>query len=83
MAASDLYHCGHCIYMYKAILTPELGKLLHCKQERGNLEDSYAVSDYLWACHNVKNIEDHYLKYVCAYFCKVQNNTLTRGHFPN
>ena len=31
-------------HIYKAIWTPEIGKILQCKQERTNLEDSYTVS---------------------------------------
>ena len=34
--------CGH--HVYKAIWMPEIGKILQCKQERGNPEDSYTVS---------------------------------------
>ena len=31
-------------HIYKAIWIPENGKTLQCKQERSNLEDSYAVN---------------------------------------
>ena len=34
----------HDHHIYKDIRTPELGKILQCEQERGNTEDSYAVS---------------------------------------
>ena len=33
---------GH--HVYKTIWTPEIAEILHCEQETGNTEDSYAVS---------------------------------------
>ena len=33
---------GH--HIYKAIWMPEIGEILQCEQERGNPENSYAVS---------------------------------------
>ena len=45
MAVKDYYWASiiRGQHIYKAIWTPEIGKILQCKQERTNLEDSYAV----------------------------------------
>ena len=36
--------CAHGHHVYKAIWTPEIGKIPQCKQERGDPKDSYSVS---------------------------------------
>ena len=66
-------------HVYKAIWTPEIGKILQCKQERGNLEDSYTVSvmkDYTivgHVPHEKSHVMWYFIKHNLVVTCQVTN----------